>query len=158
MPRESVTFEMTPIGVVTGGRADARDDQWGPVEATIVLDGDLLGPDATAGIGDFSHIEVVFVFDRVADDEITRGARHPRGNLGWPSVGILAQRAKGRPNRIGVTVCELLSVETGALHVRGLDAVDGTPVLDVKPYIAAFGPRGPVRQPPWAEDLMLHYW
>jgi len=158
MPGGSVAFEMTPIGVVTGGRTDARDDQWGPVEAAIELDRELLGPDATAGLDEFSHIEVVFVFDRVEDGEITRGARHPRGRVDWPDVGILAQRAKGRPNRIGITVCELLAVETGALHVRGLDAVDGTPVLDVKPYMSAFGPRGQVRQPAWAEELMLHYW
>ena len=73
-------------------------------------------------------------------------------------MGILAQRAKGRPNRIGVSVCELLAVDGLRLRVRGLDAVDGTPVLDVKPYMPAFGPRGPVRQPAWAEELMRDYW
>ena len=74
----------------------------------------VLGPDATAGLAEFSHVEVVFLFDRVADDEITRGARHPRGRADWPAVGILAQRAKARPNRIGVTVCELLAVDEHA--------------------------------------------
>jgi tRNA-Thr(GGU) m(6)t(6)A37 methyltransferase TsaA len=154
----SAPFAMTPIGHVVGGRSEAIDDRWGSVEAAIDLDAALLGPDATAGLAAFSHIEVVFVFDRVADDEITLGARHPRGRADWPAVGILAQRAKSRPNRIGVTVCELVGVDGLVLRVQGLDAVDGTPVLDVKPYMPAFGPRGEVRQPAWADELMRDYW
>jgi tRNA (Thr-GGU) A37 N-methylase len=89
---------------------------------------------------------------------VTTGARHPRGNRDWPAVGILSQRAKGRPNRIGVTVCELVAVDGLELRVRGLDAVDGSPVLDVKPYMAEFAPRGPVRQPAWSSELMQGYW
>jgi tRNA-Thr(GGU) m(6)t(6)A37 methyltransferase TsaA len=151
-------IDITPIGVVVGGRHGATDDNWGSVEATIELDATRLEPDATAGLDGFSHIEVVFLFDQVVRDEITRGARHPRGRVDWPAVGILAQRAKGRPNRIGVTLCELLDVQGLVIRVRGLDAVDGSPVLDVKPYMPAFGPRGPVRQPDWAEELMRDYW
>jgi len=149
---------MRPIGFVVGGRAEAVDDHWGPVEATIELERAVLGPDATAGLAEFSHIEVVFCFDRVTEDEITRGARRPRGRVDWPEVGILAQRAKSRPNRIGVSVCELLGVDGLTLRVRGLDAVAGSPVLDVKPYVAAFGPRGVIRQPAWVEELMRDYW
>ena len=134
------------------------DDDWGAVEATIELDGGRLGPDATAGLDEFSHIEVVFLFDRVPADEITRGRAVPGAASDWPAVGILAQRAKGRPNRIGVTVCELVAVDDLTLAVRGLDAIDGTPVLDIKPYMPAFGPRGALRQPAWAEELMRDYW
>jgi len=101
---------------------------------------------------------VVFVFDRVDPGKVHVGARHPRGNKDWPAVGILAQRGKARPNRIGVTVCELVSVDGLRLQVRGLDAIDGTPVLDVKPFMAEFGPRGDVRQPPWSSELMRGYW
>lgn len=147
-----------PIGTVVGGRRDHTDDHWGVVEATIELDPERLGPDATAGLADFSHLEVVFLFDRVASEDIVRGARHPRGRADWPAVGILAQRAKARPNRIGVTICELVGVDAFQLRVRGLDAIDGTPVLDVKPYVTAFGPRGEVRQPAWVEELMRDYW
>ena len=67
----------------------------------------------------------------------------PRGNPAWPLVGILAQRARARPNRIGVSTCELLGVDGLTVRVRGLDAIDGTPVLDLKPYIVEFAPRGP---------------
>ena len=73
-------------------------------------------------------------------------------------MGIFAQRAKARPNRIGVTTCALVGVDGLELRVRGLDAVDGTPVLDVKPHVVEFGPRGPVRQPAWMTELMAGYW
>jgi tRNA-Thr(GGU) m(6)t(6)A37 methyltransferase TsaA len=151
-------FELRPIGHVRGGRADVEDDGWRSVTARIELDGDVLDPDATAGLEAFSHIEVVFVFDRVDPVAVCTGARHPRGREDWPRVGILAQRAKDRPNRLGVTVCELRSVEEGALVVAGLDAVDGTPVLDVKPFMSGFAPAGPVREPAWAGELMRGYW
>jgi tRNA (Thr-GGU) A37 N-methylase len=123
-----------------------------------VLDATRLDVGATAGLEDFSHLEVVFVFHLVTPDDVVTGARHPRGRTDWPAVGILAQRAKGRPNRIGVSRCELLGIEGLTLAVRGLDAVDGTPVLDVKPYMVEFGPRGPVHQPTWAGELMRAYW
>jgi len=147
---------MTPVAFVRGGRAEVEDDAWGAETARIVLDG--LPPDALLGLGDFSHVEVLFVFDRVDPDTVCRGARHPRGRTDWPLVGILAQRAKDRPNRIGSTVCEVVAVDGDTIEVRGLDAVDGTPVLDVKPYMAGFAPRGEVREPSWAEELMRGYW
>ena len=84
------------------------------------------------GLEDFSHLEVVFLFDRVDPDAVEWGSRHPRGNPAWPEVGILAQRAKDRPNRLGVSRCELVTVEGFDLVVRGLDAVprsDWPPVL-----------------------------
>jgi tRNA (Thr-GGU) A37 N-methylase len=151
-------FNIEPIGRVVGGRDEPIDDEWGDVEATIVLDGALLDPDAALCLEDFSHIEVVYLFHLVDEADVTRGARRPRGNPDWPTVGILAQRAKGRPNRIGVSRCELVDVDGFKLRVRGLDAVDGTPVLDVKPFMVEFAPRGPVFQPEWASDLMRTYW
>jgi tRNA-Thr(GGU) m(6)t(6)A37 methyltransferase TsaA len=147
-----------PIGVVRGGRAEPVDDDWGGVEATIALDAERFTPDVTEGLDEFSHVEVVFVFHRVDEATITTGARHPRGNEDWPAVGILAQRAKGRPNRIGTTTCELVGVDGLHLAVRGLDAIDGTPVLDVKPYMTEFAPRTATRQPRWSTELMDAYW
>ena len=154
-----MTFEVQPIGHVRNERADAVDDQWDLVNSTIQLDLDVVDAAATDGLRDFSHVEVVFVFDRVDPAGVCRGARHPRGNPEWPMVGILAQRAKDRPNRIGTCVCELMAVRPGGVvEVRGLDAIDGTPVLDIKPYMAEFGPRGDVRQPAWSRELMTEYW
>lgn len=133
------------------------DDDWGGVEAVIVLD-DRFPDDALAGLADFSHVEVIFVFDQVDEATVTVGARHPRGRTDWPLVGIFAQRGKNRPNRIGLTVCEVVSVVGREVRVRGLDAVDGTPVLDLKPYLREFAPRGDIRQPAWVSELMAEYW
>jgi len=147
-----------PIGRVESSRTQAIDDGWAAVTARITLDGEQFSPESLAGLGEFSHVEVVFVFDGVDPGDVERGARHPRGNTDWPRVGIFAQRAKMRPNRIGVTVCALLGIDGLTLTVQGLDAMDGTPVLDVKPYMAEFGPRGEVHQPTWSSELMAGYW
>jgi tRNA-Thr(GGU) m(6)t(6)A37 methyltransferase TsaA len=149
-------FEIEPIGVVRSPRVEATDDDWGDVTSTIALDAERFGPEALAGLDGFSHVDVVFVFHRV--EKVQSGARRPRGNPDWPEVGIFAQRAKARPNRIGVTTCELLGIDGLNVHVRGLDAINGTPVVDLKPYMVEFGPRSPVRQPSWSQELMSGYW
>lgn len=146
-----------PVGVVRSPRHDLRDDDWGPVHCTILL-AEHLPDEALHGLEDFSHAEIVFHFDRVAESESVSGARHPRGNRDWPKVGIFAQRGKNRPNRIGVTIVEIVSRQGRELKVAGLDAVDGTPVLDIKPVMAEFLPRTKVRQPAWAGELMRTYW
>ena len=154
MPEISVR----PIGFVRGGRGEVEDDGWDAERATIQLDLDVVDAEATLGLEQFSHVEVVFVFDRVDPDAVCRGARRPRGRADWPLTGILAQRAKDRPNRIGLTTCRVLRVDGGTIDVQGLDAVDGTPVLDIKPYLAGFAPRGDVVEPAWATELMDGYW
>lgn len=151
-------MEFEPIGVVHADRSEVLDDDWDAVRAAIVLDGRRFGPASLSGLDEFSHIEVVYVFNRVEEAEIATGARRPRGNPAWPEVGIFAQRARVRPNRIGVTVCTLLGVDDLTVHVRGLDALDQTPVLDLKPYMAEFGPRGEIRQPRWSHEVMVGYW
>jgi tRNA (Thr-GGU) A37 N-methylase len=118
----------------------------------------VLSPDATLGLDAFSHIEIVYVFHLVDDGGVCTGSRHPRGRSDWPLTGILAQRAKDRPNRLGVTVCRLRRVDGLHIEVDGLDAIDGTPILDVKPVMAGFLPRGQVREPVWAGELMAGYW
>ncbi len=150
---------LTPVGYVVGGRRQPIDDQWGQVEAVISLDTARFGEDAVAGLDAFSHLVVVFQFHLVDESTVQSGARHPRGNPDWPAVGMFAQRAKMRPNRLGVSSCRLLGADGLELRVRGLDAVDGTPVLDVKPYMREFEPPpSEVRQPAWASELMVQYW
>lgn len=148
---------LQPIGVVRSPRDEAIDDYWGNVESVIELDPEQFTPDVAAGLSDFSHVDVVFFMNRVQPEKIETTARHPRGNTEWPKVGIFAQRAKGRPNRLGVTNCQLVKVEGLRITVRGLDAIEGTPVVDLKPYMAEFGPRGVVKQPEWSHVLMKEY-
>lgn len=149
---------LRPVGTVVGGRVEAFDDDWNTEQALIRLDESQFGADALAGLDEFSHLEVVFRFHLVDQSSITTTARHPRGNPDWPKVGIFAQRGKNRPNLLGVSRCRLLAVHGLDLHVRGLDAVDGSPVLDVKPYMAEFGPQGATSQPDWATELMRAYY
>ncbi len=151
-------FSITPIGVVHSPRTDPVDDGWDAIISTIELDSERFGRDALQGLDAFSHVEVVYLFHRVDPDAIRVGARHPRGNEAWPEVGIFAQRAKARPNRLGVSACALLKLADLTLTVRGLDAIDGTPVLDLKPVMAEFGPRGERYQPEWSGRLMAGYW
>jgi tRNA (adenine37-N6)-methyltransferase len=150
-------ISLEPVGVVVGGRREPIDDHWGPVEAVIRLDGGRFGPEAVTGLDAFSHLCLVFQFHLVDESDVVSGARHPRGNPEWPEVGMFAQRAKMRPNRLGVSACALLSVSGLDLHVRGLDAIDGTPVLDVKPFMREFEPTG-THQPAWATELMQGYY
>jgi tRNA-Thr(GGU) m(6)t(6)A37 methyltransferase TsaA len=150
-------FTLRPIGFVRGGRAEPIDDGWDAVTATIALTPEF-GPEALAGLDGFSHVEVVFLFHRVAERAVVAGARRPRGRADWPKVGIFAQRGKDRPNRLGVTICKLLGINGTTLNVAGLDAIDGTPILDIKPCMRGFLPRGDIREPDWARELMAGYW
>jgi tRNA-Thr(GGU) m(6)t(6)A37 methyltransferase TsaA len=154
----SNNLTVTPIGFVRNRIQQTDDDVWGGLTSRIDLDRSRFTPDALAGLAEFSHVEVVFVFDRVDEEDVTVGARHPRGRPDWPLVGIFAQRAKNRPNRIGVTICRLVEVRELMVEVESLDAIDGTPVLDIKPYMNEFAAKGPVRQPSWSTDLMSSYW
>lgn len=151
------TIPVAPVGFVAAARSDPEDDFWGGASARITLT-DAFPPDALAGLDAFSHVEVLFLFHQVSQARVVVGARHPRNNPDWPAVGIFAQRGKNRPNRIGSTVCRVLGVDGRTLHVAELDAIDGTPVLDLKPVMAEFLPRGEIRQPEWSRVLMRNYW
>ncbi len=146
-----------PVGYIRAERLEAKDDAWDGVAARIELDSTRFGPEALRGLEDFSHVEVLFYFHGATAPAET-GARHPRGNTAWPKAGIFAQRGKDRPNHIGATICKVVSVHGTTLTVSGLDAIDGTPVIDIKPVMTGFLPRGAVREPSWATELMRQYW
>ena len=154
---QPIEIAMRAIGVVRAGRAVAEDDFWGGSTATIEL-ADGVPAESLRGLDAFSHAEIVFLFDRVAPEKIVTGARHPRNRADWPEVGIFAQRGKNRPNRIGTTIVRLVSVGDRSVVVAELDAIDGTPVLDIKPVLRELLPRGEVTQPDWATELMRDYW
>jgi tRNA-Thr(GGU) m(6)t(6)A37 methyltransferase TsaA len=154
-----VVITLEPVGVVVGGRSEHIDGDWGGVEAVIRLDAGRFGPDAVTGLATFSHLVVVFLFHLVDPADVETGARRPRGNPEWPEVGMFAQRARMRPNRLGVSTCRLLDVDGLDVHVQGLDAIDGSPVIDVKPFMREFEPpASDVRQPTWSTELMQGYY
>jgi len=150
-------IEMQPIGHVRSKIATEADDCWGGLVSAIELDPPFTA-ESLQGLAEFSHVEILFHLDRVAPERVHTGARHPRGRTDWPAIGIFAQRGRERPNRIGLSVCRIVALEGTRLLVAELDAVDGSPVLDIKPYMAEFGPRGEVRQPAWSRELMAAYW
>jgi tRNA (adenine37-N6)-methyltransferase len=153
-----VSFEVTPIGIVRNARTDVQDtDNWGAVRSTITID-ERFGEACLRGLEGFSHAEVLFLFDQFpapADGDF-REPQPYRGRSDLPPVGIFAGRGPRRPNRIGVTCCTIEAVRGRELTVVGLDAVTGTPVIDVKPVIAEFVPTG-VRQPGWVSPMMAEY-
>ena len=146
-----------PIGYVRTARQNPEDDDWGDSRATIELTDDL-PEDALDGIEAFSHAEIIFFFDKVDPAKIVHGARHPRNNPDWPRIGIFAQRGKNRPNRLGLTTVRILARTGRILTVAELDAIDGTPVLDIKPVMTEFLPRSAIHQPDWSHELMRDYW
>lgn len=154
----SEPIRMQPIGYVHSSRIAPRDDYWGNVISEIRLDPNQFDETALYGLVDFSHLEVIFYMNQVKPSSIQNGARHPRDRKDWPKVGIFAQRAKGRPNQIGVSRCQILKVEGLTVTVQALDAIDQTPVLDLKPYVQEFFPRGEVKQPAWITELMKNYY
>lgn len=151
-------IQLQAIGHVESPRKVIEDDNWGEVVSSIVLDENVLSVDAALGLDLFSHIEVIFYMDRVLPEKVQRGARHPRNNKEIPLMGILAQRAKSRVNLLGLTRCKVQEVRENVIVVKGLDAIDGTAVLDIKPWFEEFGPQEPSSQPDWTRSLMSNYW
>ncbi|MFD6663186.1 SAM-dependent methyltransferase [Micromonospora chalcea] len=150
------SFEITPIGTVRNDRTDIQhSDNWGAVRSTIVVD-ERYGEACLQGLEEFSHVEVVFVFDRFPDGGDHREPRPYRGRADLPPMGVFAGRGPRRPNRIGVTCCRMESVDGRELTVVGLDAVSGTPVIDLKPVLKEFVPAN-VRQPEWVSGMMSDY-
>ena len=150
------TFQISSIGTVLNERTDVQhSDSWGAVRSTIVVD-ERFGEESLQVLEEFSHVEVVFVFDRFPEPDDVREPRSYRGRADLPPMGVFAGRGPRRPNRLGVTTCAVESVRGRELTVVGLDAVTGTPVVDLKPVIVEFCPVRP-RQPAWVSQMMAEY-
>lgn len=149
-------MNFSAIATVSNSRKTIEDDSWGNVISTITLSPGI-SEEAFAGIGQFSHLEIIYHFDQVKEEDVMY-AGHPRGNKNFPFTGIFAQRKKDRPNRIGLCTVELVAHKGNTITVKNLDAIDGTPVLDIKPVMKEFQPKGEIRQPQWATELMKDYW
>lgn len=151
-------ISIMPIGIIKTTRSEIKDDDWGENISTIELDGGQFNEDVLYGLEEFSHLEVIFHFHKVDPSKIETGARHPRNNPNWPKVGIFSQRGKNRPNLLGASTCKILKVVGLTITVQSLDAIDGSPVIDLKPYMQEFAPRRDTTQPQWATELMKNYY
>jgi tRNA (adenine37-N6)-methyltransferase len=152
----STMTTVVAVGTARNGRTDPQDsDHWADVRSTILID-ERFGDHCLDGLSEFSHVEVLFHFDQLAEREDYRQPSRPRGRTDLPAVGVFCDRGPRRPNRIGCTICEVVSVHERRLQVRGLDAIDGTPVLDIKPVMRQFVPES-IRQPEWVDSLMKDY-
>lgn len=147
---------LKPIAMVKNSRTEPIDDNWEIIVADIEL-ADHIPTEAFDSISDFSHLEIIYYFDRVENENIVFSGR-PRGNPTYPSVGIFGQRKKDRPNKIGLATVELLEHNSRTITVTFLDAINGTPILDIKPVFKEFQPKTAISQPVWVADLMKNYW
>jgi len=142
---EPVTVQ--PIGVVHNSLGRRRYDEWRETESDIIIR--EVYKEALSGLEEYSHIEVLFYLHMVNRPFVSM--IHPTGNPELPLVGAFATRTPNRPSKIALTTCRLLGIDGNRLKVKGLDAYDGSPVLDVKPH---FGLRHEeVTVPSWAADL-----
>jgi len=143
------------IGTVRSSANEKVDEGWGEVEARIELLPEYRA--GLRGLEHFSHVLVIAFLDGARFEPERHLVRRPRGQADMPELGIFAQRAKDRPNPLGVTVVRLVAVEPDGLRVRGLDAIDGTPIVDLKPYFPEFDSAPAARVPEWVGRLMRNY-
>ncbi len=148
-------FRVRSIGAVRSPVEQPVDLDWGAVTSRIVLEPEYRP--GLRGLEAFSHVVVVALLHEASFDPARHLVRRPRGRVDMPEVGIFAQRAKDRPNALGVTVVSLVSVESDGITVRGLDAIEGTPILDLKPHFPAFDAPADASVPAWVDRLMQGY-
>jgi len=148
-------WDASAIGLGRSERDSSEDRGWGGVESVI----ELLPQFAAGleGLEAFSHALVVFYMHLDPDREPSALRRRPRGREDMPMLGVFAQRGRMRPNPVGVSAVAIARLEPGRLTVRGLDAVNGTPVLDIKPYVPVFDRVEGARTPEWIDRLMVGY-
>ncbi|MBE6764499.1 MAG: tRNA (N6-threonylcarbamoyladenosine(37)-N6)-methyltransferase TrmO [Ruminococcaceae bacterium] len=148
-------IKITSIGTVSNRVSEKKDVSWGEDISQIILDEKYRG--GLSGLEDFSHAVIVYYLDKANFDIEKHLTRKPQNREDMPLVGIFSQRAKDRPNRLAMTAVSIVSVEEDRLTVRGLDAIDSTPVIDIKPYYPMYDCKNDARVPEWVERLMEHY-
>jgi tRNA-Thr(GGU) m(6)t(6)A37 methyltransferase TsaA len=145
-------ISLMPIGRVTNGIEYPGDVKWETIVSEVVIAPQLV--EALDGVDGFSHIVIIFYLNKVDEDRRSLLKVHPERKEELPLVGVFATRSPVRPNPIGVTVVKLLERRENVLRVLGLDAYDGTPVLDVKPYLR----RGDLVEEATMPDWLLRLW
>ncbi|MEN6327387.1 MAG: tRNA (N6-threonylcarbamoyladenosine(37)-N6)-methyltransferase TrmO [Syntrophomonas sp.] len=148
-------IEFHSIGVVSNSVKNKKDANWGNDISTIIIDEQY--EQGLTGLSEFSHLIVVYFLDKADFNLEKHLLRRPQNREDMPMVGILSQRAKDRPNPIGITSVEIVSVNKNIIMVKGLDAIDNTPVLDIKPYYPKYDCKVNAVVPEWVDRLMECY-
>jgi tRNA (adenine37-N6)-methyltransferase len=148
-------IKLTPIGVVESPVTEQTDENWGQVTSRIVLQPEYAG--ALSGLKGFSHAIIVTYLHQAKYVKEKHLQRRPRGMESMPKVGIFSQRAKDRPNPIGVTTVKITDVGESYIEVKGLDVINDTPVLDIKPYFPQYDQIHSPKVPEWVNRLMENY-
>jgi len=140
-------INLTPIGFVKNAITEPKREDWQTIPSKIIVNQDL--KEALSGIDEFSHIIVVYWMHRTSSSERSVMKVHPKRNPNLPLVGVFATRSPARPNPIGIATVKLLGCRDNILKVIGLDAIDGTPVLDIKPHIPGSDSPAATKTPGW---------
>lgn len=148
-------IRLEQIGVVNNSVEHKKDKSWGENISEIILDESLSG--GLDGLLDFSHAIIIYYLNKANFIKEKHLRRRPQNREDMPLVGIFSQRGKDRPNHIGITAVQVVSVDNNILKVKGLDAINGTPVLDIKPYYPMYDCKENAIVPEWVMRLMEHY-
>ncbi|MFF8786815.1 TrmO family methyltransferase [Streptomyces sp. NPDC015125] len=154
---EPQRIEVETIATVVGGHLTPADDYQGGVESIIRLH-EKYGPQTLAGLEGFSHLVATWHFHLASPSDVAWHLRSPRGNPAWPQTGMHAHRNHRRTNQLAISYPRLLKIEGLDLHVTDLDAVDGTPLIDLGPWYPAMAPRGEVFAPEYVAEMLANYW
>ena len=146
MDSELPNISLKPIGIVRNDIKQPQTQGWEEVVSHIVVDTSL--SEALDNLDEFSHIIVLYWIHQLPPGEPPTKV-HPRGNREIPLKGALATRSPNRPNPVGKATVKLLQRRGNTLMVEGLDAIDGTPVIDIKPYIPEYDSAANARVPQW---------
>ncbi|MFF4448225.1 SAM-dependent methyltransferase [Streptomyces sp. NPDC001502] len=150
-------IQVKVIARVVGGHTAPADGRQGGVQSIIRLDPEY-PVETLQGLEEFSHLLVVWHFHKGSDADVHLGVRSPRNNPAWEPTGTYVHRNHRRPNRLAQSFPRILAIKGRDIHVEDLDAVDGTPIVDLAPYFEQMGPRGSVRTPAWVSDMLDDYW
>jgi len=142
-----VEINLTPIGFVRNSIKEPGIEDWRTVTSEIIIEENL--KEALSRIDEFSHIIVIYWMHKLSPSQRAIIKVHPKANQNLPLVGVFASRSPARPNPIGVTTVKLLERRDNVLKVTGLDAINGTPVLDIKPYLPGDDSSTEAKTPGW---------
>ncbi len=148
-------INLNPIGVVSNDIVNRMDANWGKVKSKIIIDKEYYG--ALDGLSDFNYAIILTYLHEAKYKKDQHLQRRPRNLKDMPLIGIFSQRAKNRPNPIGITAVKIIKVTEDYLEVTGLDAINSTPILDIKPYYPQYDKKNDSVVPEWVDELMKDY-